>query len=241
MQTEPQVEQQASDAAAPPANDAAAVLDKVSDLSWWQENAPHLIETYLIPTVGVLVFFFIAWLIASFLGRVVGSGMERAKVDKTLSRFVSRGIRWTILLFAILGCLGYFGINVTAFAAVIGAAGLAIGLAFQGSLANVAAGVMLLIFRPFRVDQVVSVAGTLGKVYEIELFTTAIDTFDNRRIIVPNSQIFGSTVENYLIIPSAASTSTSVRSIEPTSIARARFLRPPPGASPVSSRRTPPR
>ena len=88
------------------------------------------------------------------------------------------------------------GIKTTSFAAVIGAAGLAVGLAFQGTLSNFAAGVMLLVFRPFNVGDVVNAAGVLGKVHCIQLFAVAIDTFDNRRIIIPNSAVFGSTIEN---------------------------------------------
>jgi small conductance mechanosensitive channel len=160
-----------------------------------------VIQDYLVPAVSVLVFLFIAWIVAGIIGRISGKAMQKAKVDMTLSRFASKAIRWMILIFALLGCLGYFGINVTSFAAVIGAAGLAIGLAFQGSLSNVAAGVMLLIFRPFRVDQVVSVAGNTGKVFEIELFTTTIDTPDNRRIIIPNSAVFGAVIENVTFHP----------------------------------------
>jgi small conductance mechanosensitive channel len=93
-------------------------------------------------------------------------------------------------------CLSYFGIETTGFAAVIGAAGLAIGLAFQGTLSNFAAGAMLLIFRPYKVGDLVNVAGHLGKVTEIELFTTTIDTLDRRRVIVPNSSIYGTVIEN---------------------------------------------
>ena len=92
--------------------------------------------------------------------------------------------------------MGVFGIETTSFAAVIGAAGLAIGLAFQGTLSNFAAGMMLLIFRPFKVGDVVTVDGHTGKVAELELFTTELTTPDNRRLIVPNNKIFGSTIEN---------------------------------------------
>lgn len=95
-----------------------------------------------------------------------------------------------------LGCLTMFGFETTSFAAVIGAAGLAIGLAMQGTLSNFSAGHMLLIFRPFKVGDVVSTAGVTGKVINLALFTTEFDTPDNRRIIVPNGAIFGSTIEN---------------------------------------------
>jgi small conductance mechanosensitive channel len=89
-----------------------------------------------------------------------------------------------------------FGIQTTSFAAVIAAGGLAIGLAFQGTLSNFAAGVMLLAFRPFKVGDLIVVAGTMGTVQEIELFTCELTALDNRRIVIPNSSIFGSTIEN---------------------------------------------
>jgi len=149
----------------------------------------------------VLVLMILAWTISSWASAIVGTGLRRVKFDETLTRFISKLVRWIILLLVGLMCLSYFGIETTSFAAVIGAAGLAIGLAFQGTLSNFAAGAMLLIFRPYKVGDVVNVAGNLGKVFEIELFTTAIDTFDNRRFIVPNSQIFGATIENITYHP----------------------------------------
>ena len=123
------------------------------------------------------------------------------KFDETLTKFLAKLVRWGILLLVGLSCLSYFGVETTSFAAVIGAAGLAIGLAFQGTLSNFAAGAMLLIFRPYKVGDVVNVAGNIGKVFEIELFSTAIDTFDNRRFIVPNSEIYGSVIENITFHP----------------------------------------
>jgi len=92
--------------------------------------------------------------------------------------------------------LSTFGIQTTSFAAIIGAAGLAIGLAFQGTLSNFASGAMLLLFRPFKVGDVVNVAGHTGTVFEIDLFSTTLDTPDNRRIILPNSKVYGTTIEN---------------------------------------------
>ncbi|MBL4702534.1 MAG: mechanosensitive ion channel [Phycisphaeraceae bacterium] len=92
--------------------------------------------------------------------------------------------------------LGKFGIPTASFAVVIGSAGLAIGLAFSGTLSNFASGMMLLIFRPYKIGDVVNVAGQTGKIDELELFTTTMDTPDNRRIIVPNSALFGAVIEN---------------------------------------------
>ena len=146
--------------------------------------------------VYVLVLLTLAWTLSSWAASIVRAALTRVKFDETLTLFMSTLVRWTILLLAALSCLSYFGVQTTSFAALIGAAGLAIGLAFQGTLSNFAAGAMLLIFRPYKVGDMVNVASYTGKVAEIELFTTAIDTTDNRRIIVPNSSIFGAVIEN---------------------------------------------
>lgn len=146
--------------------------------------------------VGVLVLLFIAWIVAGWIGSIVHKTCEKAKLDLTLTKFFAKMARWAVLLLAILACLSVFGVNTTSFAAVLAAMGLAVGLALQGSLSNFAAGVMLLIFRPFKVGDVVNVCGQTGKVDEIELFTTTLDTPDNRRLILPNGSVFGSTIEN---------------------------------------------
>jgi len=148
-----------------------------------------------------LVLMILAWTLSSWASTVVCTGLRRVNFDETLTKFLSKLVRWGILLLVVLACLIFFGFETTSFAAVIGAAGLAIGLAFQGTLSNFSAGAMLLIFRPYKVGDVVNVAGNLGKVFEIELFSTAIDTFDNRRFIVPNSEIYGSVIENITYHP----------------------------------------
>ena len=136
------------------------------------------------------------WIFAGWIGEVARKALIRAKIDETLSRFLSKSARWVVLLLVVLACLSVFGVETTSFAAVIGSAGIAVGLAFQGTLSNFASGIMLLMFRPFNVGDVINVAGQTGKVNAIEMFTTTLDTFDNRRIIIPNGQIFGSTIEN---------------------------------------------
>ncbi|MBI1369550.1 MAG: mechanosensitive ion channel [Planctomycetes bacterium] len=163
------------------------------------ENSDKLwlvINTYLVPAVTALLIAFIGYLAAGWANRMVYASCQRARIDETLAKFFSRMARWAVLLVTGLFVLGKFGIETASFAVVLGAAGLAIGLAFQGTLSNFAAGIMLLIFRPFKVGDVVNVNGQLGKVNEIELFTTSLDTPDNRRIIMPNSAIFGNTIEN---------------------------------------------
>jgi len=151
--------------------------------------------------ITALVVLIVGWIFAGWLGSVARRSLERAHIDETLAKFLGKLARWAVLLLVVLSCLTVFGVEATSFAAVIGSAGIAIGLAFQGTLSNFAAGLMLLLFRPFRVGDLINVAGQFGKVDAIELFTTTLDTFDNRRFIIPNSQVFGSTIENVTYHP----------------------------------------
>lgn len=160
-----------------------------------EEYGPMLID-WASKIVGVLVLFIAAWIVASATRSSLRRALEKRNLDATLTRFLTNTVRWLILIVAATAALGVFGVETTSFAAVLGAMGLAIGLAFQGSLSNVAAGVMLLIFRPFKVGDFVSVAGVSGTIDAIDLLITTLDTPDNKRIILPNSSIFGSVIEN---------------------------------------------
>ena len=167
------------------------------------EIDPNMIETikqygteYGINAVMALGLLFVGWIVAGWVSRFVRKGCDKAKIDVTLGKFFAKATRWLLLLMVVLACLEVFGVETTSFAAVLAAAGFAVGLSLQGTLSNFAAGVMLLIFRPFKVGDVVSVAGQTGKVDEIELFTTTLDTPDNRRLILPNGAVFGAVIEN---------------------------------------------
>lgn len=160
------------------------------------ENLASFGTTWGLKVIGTLVAFFIAWIIAGKIKSRMIDSFNRRNFDKTLGAFFANMARYGILIGALLGCLGVFGIQTASFAALIAAAGLAVGLAFQGTLSNFAAGVMLLVFRPFKVGDLISVAGHFGIVSEIELFTTQLDTLDKRVVIVPNSKIFGDVIEN---------------------------------------------
>lgn len=151
---------------------------------------------YGLTALLVVVLMILAWTLSGWLSNGVRRGLTRIKFDKTLTKFLAKLVRWAALLLTALTCLSFFGVETTSFAALIGAAGLAVGLAFQGTLSNFAAGAMLLIFRPYKVGDTVNIANHLGKVNEIALFTTEIDTFDGRRIIIPNSSIYGAVIEN---------------------------------------------
>lgn len=155
--------------------------------------------TYLAPAVlsaglGLFVIF-MGYMVAKYLMRVVSQPVCR-RVDETLGKFIGKMVFYLIMAGVVGAVLSKLGAPLGGLAAMLAAAGFAIGLAFQGTLSNFAAGVLMLVFRPFKVGDFVTAASVSGKVNEIDLFTTTLDTPDNRRIIVPNSSIAGGTIEN---------------------------------------------
>lgn len=158
--------------------------------------ATPVVLTFIAKLAAVLALFWIAVKVSNWLQEKVTHALAARDFDRTLSLFFGGITRWIVYIGALLACLSAFGIETTTFAAVIGAASLAVGLAFQGTLSNFAAGVVLLVFRPFKVGDVVVIAGETGTVAEIELFNTTIDSFENQRIILPNDKVFGSTIRN---------------------------------------------
>lgn len=170
----------------------------MDDLTQWltPEKVMELAMEYGLPLLVGLLILVAAYFLAGLANRGVRNSLTRAKLDVTLSRFFGRMARYTVLALGLVIALGQMGVEVTAFAAILASAGFAVGMALSGTLGHFASGIMLLVFRPFKVGDVINAGGVTGKVYEIELFTTAIDTFDNRRIIVPNGEIYGSTIEN---------------------------------------------
>ena len=151
---------------------------------------------FLIPAAIALGILMIGYFIASFFGRVSG-GVVAKKLDQTLGKFLGKVVKNGIMLLVMLAVLNHFGVDVTSFAAIIAALGFAVGMALQGTLSNFAAGVMLLVFRPFKVGDYIQVSGEEGTVEEIDLFTTRLNTLDNLHKIVPNGQIFGASITNF--------------------------------------------
>ena len=168
---------------------------------WFSPEMLSQITDYVVRIAGVLLLLFIARIVAGWVSGIVIKGLERANFDRTLTRFFGKLARYAILVMAVLACLGVFGVETTSFAAVIAAAGFAIGLAFQGTLSNFSSGVMLLAFRPFEVGDYIVTAGQEGIVAEIGLFVTSLNTLDNRKVIVPNSEVAGGVIENYTAEP----------------------------------------
>ena len=128
---------------------------------------------------------------------IAGTGRKYDHLDDTLFRFFGSVAKYLILAFVVIAVLNRFGVQTASIVAILGAAGLAVGLALQGTLSNLAAGVMLLIFRPYKTGDFVDVAGRFGNVNEIDLFTTILETFDHQQIIIPNSAIWGSEIINH--------------------------------------------
>lgn len=155
-----------------------------------------LAQDYGMPIVWAIVILVAAWIISKIVGNGVRRSLTKAKIDETLARFFGKFAGYLILILGVIFALSKFGIDVTSFAAILAAAGFAVGMALSGTLGNFAAGVMLLIFRPFKVGDYIVAGGTEGVVEEIELFTTTLNTLDNRHIILPNGLIHGAVIEN---------------------------------------------
>lgn len=159
------------------------------------EASATFIMKVVLPAGIALLAIIVAYFVAKLVARWVTTASTN-RIDQTLGKFAGKLTFYVLFASACLAVLDKVGISVTAFAAVIAAASFAIGLAFQGTLSSFASGILLLVFRPFKVGDMVNAAGVTGKVNEIDLFTTTLDTVDNRRLIIPNSSIAGTTIEN---------------------------------------------
>ncbi|NQU41540.1 MAG: mechanosensitive ion channel [Lentisphaerae bacterium] len=157
----------------------------------------ELIAMYGMKLVGALLVVVIGRLVAQLIKKAIRAMMEKSKVEHALITFACSLSYVSMMAFIIIAALGILNIPVASIAVVLGAAGLAIGLALQGSLANFAAGVLMIIFKPFKVGDFIEGAGTAGVVEEIEIFTTQLKTPDNKKIIVPNAQMTGGNIVNY--------------------------------------------
>ncbi|MGP1254177.1 MAG: mechanosensitive ion channel family protein [Kiloniellales bacterium] len=156
------------------------------------------ITTYGLNVVGAIAILIVGLIIAGWVARAVERTLARSqRVDDTLRGFFSSFAKYFIIVFTVLAVLAQFGVQTASLIAVFGAAGLAIGLALQGTLSNLAAGVMLLLFRPFKIGDYIEAAGLSGTVKSITLFVTELATPDNVQVVVPNGELWGASIHNY--------------------------------------------
>jgi small conductance mechanosensitive channel len=167
--------------------DFQAILASLSDL----------VAQWGLKLLGALAVFVIGRMVAGWARRAIRRLLERSAIDATLVPFVTGITYYLLLAFVIIAALGMVGVQTASVIAVLGAAGLAVGLALQGTLGNFASGVMLLLFRPFRVGDFIEAAGVAGTVQAINIFTTTLNTPDNVGIVIPNSAVWGEIIKNY--------------------------------------------
>jgi len=171
------------------------------DISRYQDLLITTATDIGVKILAAIAFWVIGrWLIGMAVG-MIRSAMEKQKVDPTVLRYLGSVITVTLNVLLVVGILGYFGIQTTTFAALIAAAGVAIGMAWSGLLSNFAAGAFLVVLRPMKVGDFVTVAGITGTVTELGLFTTTINTPDNVHTIIGNGKIFGDNIQNYTANP----------------------------------------
>lgn len=163
----------------------------------WVTTAQEMLTKFGFKILAAILIFVIGRWIAHVVQRVIEKGMLKAKVDPVLVTFTTNLIYAGLIIFVVLASLAQIGVQTTSFIAILGAAGLAVGLALQGSLSNFAAGVLMIIFRPFKLGDYIEGGGVSGVVKAIHIFTTTLTTPDNKRVIVPNSKIMGDNIINY--------------------------------------------
>ena len=168
------------------------------DVNMVAEEVMSVISVYGLQVVGAVAILIVGWLASGWASKATGKALGRIRnIDETLARFFQSTVRYLVLVVTVIMVLSQFGVEMASLLVVLSTAGLAVGLALQGTLSNVAAGVMLLLFRPFKIGNFVQVAGHSGTVKAITLFVTEMATPDNVHIVVPNAQVWGASVVNY--------------------------------------------
>lgn len=174
---------------------------KLPDLGFDWNDVIEMLQTtgveFGINLVTAIAIFYFGRMIVGLLMRGLKKMMQTQDVDVTLQTFVANLVRMVLLTFVIIAAISSLGIQTTSFIAILGAAGLAVGLALQGSLANFASGVLIVLFRPYKVGDFVEAAGISGVVEEVQILTTVLKTGDNKMVIVPNGQVMDSVITNY--------------------------------------------
>tara|TARA_R110002126_G_scaffold1402_8_gene7974 strand:+ start:3686 stop:4675 length:990 start_codon:yes stop_codon:yes gene_type:complete len=173
------------------------IIPPVSDIAEWFATAKEKLIDFLPQIIAAVAILLIGWVVARLITAIVRKALGKSKLDPTLINFLSSLIYIGVMAFVLVSSITKLGVNTASFVAIIGAASFALGFALQGSLSNFAAGVMLMIFRPMRVGDLVESGGVLGVVEEIGVFATTINTLENKRAIIANSTVTSDNIINY--------------------------------------------
>ncbi|PME08967.1 mechanosensitive ion channel protein [Vibrio cyclitrophicus] len=173
------------------------LVDGLSHAEQWLTNNSDLFIQYGVNIISALIILFIGNIIVKAIANSVSKVLEKKKMDRAVVEFIHGLVRYLLFVIVLIAALGRLGVQTASVVAVIGAAGLAVGLALQGSLSNFAAGVLIVAFRPFKSGDYVEIGGVAGSVDSIQIFQTILTTPDNKMVVVPNGSVIGSPITNY--------------------------------------------
>ncbi len=173
------------------------VVDSINGAGTWLVRNQELLLSYAVNIVAALAIVIIGMIVARIVSNTVNRLMLARKIDATVADFLSALVRYGIIAFTLIAALGRVGVQTASVIAVLGAAGLAVGLALQGSLSNLAAGVLLVMFRPFRAGEYVDLGGVAGTVLNVQIFSTTMRTVDGKIVVIPNGKIIAGNIINF--------------------------------------------
>ncbi|BBV64359.1 small-conductance mechanosensitive channel MscS [Kluyvera ascorbata] len=173
------------------------VVDSINDAGSWLVRNQELLLSYAVNIVAAIAILIVGMIVARIVSGTVNRLMLARKIDATVADFLSALVRYAIIAFTLIAALGRVGVQTASVIAVLGAAGLAVGLALQGSLSNLAAGVLLVMFRPFRAGEYVDLGGVAGTVLSVQIFSTTMRTVDGKIIVIPNGKIIAGNIINF--------------------------------------------
>lgn len=173
------------------------VVDSINNAGGWLVRNQALLLSYAVNIVAAIAIIIVGMIVARIVSNAINRVMVARNIDATVADFLSALVRYGIIAFTLIAALGRVGVQTASVIAVLGAAGLAIGLALQGSLSNLAAGVLLVTFRPFRAGEYVDLGGIAGSVLNVQIFSTTLRTLDGKIVVVPNGKIIAGNIINF--------------------------------------------
>lgn len=173
------------------------VVDSINGAGTWLVRNQALLLSYAVNIVAAIAIIIIGMIVARIVSNTVNRLMLARKIDATVADFLSALVRYAVIAFTLIAALGRVGVQTASVIAVLGAAGLAVGLALQGSLSNLAAGVLLVMFRPFRAGEYVDLGGVAGTVLSVQIFSTTMRTVDGKIVVIPNGKIIAGNIINF--------------------------------------------